>query len=442
MPSPLPDSRVMRRAAPKAPLYEVRSGSSEATAQFVGGATMRVDRNRERYYPGLAGIAPPTLSLYDRALGALGGARRVLDAGCGAGAGTQLACQRVSEVIGIDKSQTAIQFARNMAPDAKLLVGDLTAPLATGTVDAAIAIDVLGHLASPEAMLVALRGALPLGRKIYIAEAAAYPAQCLATPSRRGFSKGTLASLLAICGYEILSWEESEGPFLACVASPFTDPAWDALRRGIDRAASGDAAAAAQDLAMAKSGARTPLAVEAWLAEAALGLAERNGDRAIQAFFKVRELAPEDPRPLAGLARIALAMGDVLEASQFSAAAERLDSTEVDVACTAALVAERARPQSAKAAWHTASNLAPDSLDVALRLAEIATHRREPELAVWALERVRSYGDDHGTALHIALAAALDSVGRQADAILELQLAQKTNPDDPAVADWMARLKS
>ncbi|MET0593553.1 MAG: methyltransferase domain-containing protein [Polyangiaceae bacterium] len=442
MPSSLPDSRVMRPAAPQAPQYELRSGASEAVAQFAGGTTLRVDRTRERYYPGLAGIAPPTLSLYDRALGALGGVRRVLDAGCGAGAGTQLACQRVSEVIGIDKSQMAIQFARNMAPDAKLLVGDLTAPLATGTVDAAIAIDVLGHLASPEAMLVGLRGALPLGRKIYIAEASAFPAQCLASPSRRGFSKGTLASLLANSGYEILSWEQSEGPFLACVASPFSDPAWDALRRGIDRATMGDAAAAEQDLALAKNGSRTALAVEAWLAEAALGFAQRNGDKAIQAFFKVREMAPEDPRPLAGLARIALAMGDVLEASQFAAAAERLDPTEVDVACTAALVAERARPQNAKAAWHTASNLAPDSLDVALRLADLATARREPDLAVWALERVRSYADDHGTALHIALAAALDAAGRQADAMLELQLAQKISPDDPAVADWIARLKS
>jgi SAM-dependent methyltransferase len=431
----------MRRAAPKPPLYEIRSGASDVLAQFASGGTLRVDRNRERCYPGLPGVAPPTLSIYERALEALGGARRVLDAGCGAGAGAQLACQRISEVIGVDKSPSAIQFARNMAPDAKLFVADLTAPLAVGTVDAAIVIDVLGHLASPEAMLVALRGALPLGRKIYIAEAAAYPAQCIAAPLRRGFSQGTLASLLATCGYEIVSWDRTEGPFLACVASPFSDPAWDALKRAVDRAASGDAAAD-QDLALAKSCSRPALTVEAWLVEAAIGLAARNGDRAIQAFFKARELAPDDPRPLAGLARIALAMDDVIEATHFASAAERLDPTEVDVACTNALVAERTRPQAAKGAWQTASNLAPDSLNIALRLADVAAERRDAELAVWALERVRSYGDDHGTALHLAIAAALDTAGRTADALLEVQLAQKIAPGDPAVDVWMARLKS
>jgi hypothetical protein len=55
---------------------------------------------------------------------------------------------------------------------------------------------------------------------------------------------------------------------------------------------------------------------------------------------------------------------------------------------------------------------------------------------------VRSYGDDHGTALHLAIAAALDTAGRTADALLEVQLAQKIAPGDPAVDAWMARLKS
>ena len=163
------DSRVMRRAAPKAPVYEARPGATDALAQFPVGVSLRVERSRERYYPGLASESPPTLSLYDQALGSLGNARRVLDAGCGSGAGSQLLCQRFSEVVGVDKSQLAVSFARQMAPDAKLLVSDLTSPLAIGTVDAAVVIDVLGHVAAPDKMLIALRGALPLGRHIYIA---------------------------------------------------------------------------------------------------------------------------------------------------------------------------------------------------------------------------------------------------------------------------------
>jgi SAM-dependent methyltransferase len=437
----LSDSRVIRRPTPQAPLYDARPGALDAVAQFPAGASVRVERSRERYYPGLASEAPPTLSLYDQALGVLGNARRVLDAGCGSGAGSQLLCQRVSEVIGLDKSQLALNFARHMAPDARLMAGDLAMPLAVGSVDAAVIIDVLGHVAAPEKMLIALRGALPLGRLVYIAEMAAYPAQQLQAPARRAFSKASLSSLLAICGYEIVNWERTDGPFLACVASPFSDPAWEALQRGLERAAEGDTQRAEQDLLQARGATRSTLAVEAWLAEATLGLAARNGDRAIHAFFKAREIAPEDPRPLAGLARIALTIGDLNEASQFASAAERLDPTEIDVACTLALVAARARPHVAGAFWHTASNLAPDSLDVALQFAQEAAARQDCEQAVWALERVRSYGDDHGTALHLALAAALLGAGRGADALLEAQLAEKVSPGDPAVADLLAQLK-
>ena len=438
----LPESRVVRRAAPPQPHYEVRKGANAASARFSGGTTLRVERSRARYYPGLAGEAPPTLSLYDRAASALQGARRVLDAGCGAGMGCQLLSQRFADVIGIDTSQLALDFARMVAPDAKLLVGDLAAPPAVGTVDAAVLVDVLGHHPTPETVLVALRGTLPLGRKIYVAEMAAYPAQYLKAPARRAFSKRTLESLLTISGYEVVSWDDVEGPFLACVASPFSDPAWEALRRGVERAAEGEIDRAEQSLTQARKATRSAIAVEAWLADAALGFAQRNGDRAIAAFLACRELAPHDPRALAGLARIALAMGDGKEAAQFASAAERLDPVDIDVACTLAEVAERTRPHLAESLWLTASNLAPDSLDVALQLAQAAVGRQMYDRAVWVLERVRSYADDHGTALHLSLASVLIAADRRADALLEAQLAEKANPRDPAVADLLAQLKS
>jgi predicted TPR repeat methyltransferase len=437
----LPDSRVMRRAAPQSPLYEMRPGAADALAQFPAGASLRVERSRERYYPGLAGEAPPTLSLYDHALSVIGNARRVLDAGCGAGAGSQLLCQRVSEVVAIDQSQLAINFARQVAPDAKLLVADLTAPLSVGSVDAAVVIDVLAHVAAPEKMMIALRGTLPLGRRIYIAEMAAYPAQQLRAPARRAFSKSSLASLLATAGYDIVSWERTDGPFLACMASPFSDPAWDALQRGLECAVGGDVERAERDFLQAREATRKALALEAWLADAALGLAARNGDHAIHALFKAREVAPEDPRPLAGLARIALTMGDLKEASQFAASAERLDRTDVDAACTLALVAARTRPNMAAELWQTASNLAPDSIDIALQLAQTAAARQDCDLAVWALERVRSYDDDHGPALHLALASALLGADRRADALLEIQLAEKVSPGDAGVVELMAQLR-
>jgi Flp pilus assembly protein TadD len=270
---------------------------------------------------------------------------------------------------------------------------------------------------------------------------AAYPAQLLKAPARRAFSKGSLKSLLATSGYEIVSWERTDGPFLTCIASPFSDPAWEALQRGLECGAAGDAARAEQNLLQARGASRESLAVEAWLAESNLALAARNGDRAIHALFKARDIAPEDPRPLAGLARISLMMGDLNEASQFAAAAARLDPTEIDVACTLALVAARSRPDAAYDLWHTAANLAPDSLDVALEFAQQAAARHACDQAVWALERVRSYEDDHGTALHLALASAMLGVGRPADALLEVQLADKLRPGDPGVADMIAQLR-
>jgi hypothetical protein len=130
------------------------------------------------------------------------------------------------------------------------------------------------------------------------------------------------------------------------------------------------------------------------------------------------------------------------EASQFVAAAERLDPTDVDVACTRALITERTQPPAAKTSWLMASNLAPDSLDVALSFAQAAAQEQECDLALWALERVRSYGDDHGTSLHLALASAMLGADRRADALLEAQLAEKIDPSDPGVADLMTQLKS
>src|SRR5262245_3569975 len=128
----LPDSRVMRRAVVKAPQYEARPGGFDAVAQFPSGPALRVDRGRERRYPGLSGESPPTLSLYEEALRVLGGARRVLDAGCGAGMGSQLLCQSVPEVIAVDKSQLAVSFTRHLAPDARIHAADLMVPLSVG----------------------------------------------------------------------------------------------------------------------------------------------------------------------------------------------------------------------------------------------------------------------------------------------------------------------
>ncbi|HEY3594878.1 MAG TPA: tetratricopeptide repeat protein, partial [Polyangiaceae bacterium] len=93
----------------------------------------------------------------------------------------------------------------------------------------------------------------------------------------------------------------------------------------------------------------------------------------------------------------------------------------------------------AKESWLLASNLAPDSLDFAARLASAAIEEKDFSLAIFALERVRAYGDDHGAPLHIALAWALLSAGRGDDAMLEARVADRIAPGDPTVKTLFAR---
>ena len=143
---------------------------------------------------------------------------------------------------------------------------------------------------------------------------------------------------------------------------------------------------------------------------------------------------------MAGLARIALAMGDVTDAAQLVTMALRSDPTDVATMCAHALVSERVSPGRSKGPWLAAANLAPESLDIALHLAQAAAHEGDYSLAVWALERVRSYGDDHGVAMHVAMASALLGAGRVADALLEAHLAEALAPFDDAVKALKAQL--
>src|SRR5258706_12069790 len=143
---PYLESQIMKVGAPVVvPSYVDHPTSPDVPGRFGDGPALSIRRGRARSYPGLKGEAPPTLPLYERAIAQLGPMRRILDAGCGAGAGTQILMQHYHEVVGIDRDARALQFARHCAPGAKLVEGDLSFPQVIGTVDGAVVIDVLCH---------------------------------------------------------------------------------------------------------------------------------------------------------------------------------------------------------------------------------------------------------------------------------------------------------
>jgi SAM-dependent methyltransferase len=106
-------------------------------------------------------IDPRTAAFYDWVLDlaeAPAGAR-VLDVGCGSGGFLRRAADRGLDVVGVDVSPAAIEFARKAAPAADLHVGDAEhLPFADGSFDLVTCLGSLEHFPSPE------RGAAEIAR--------------------------------------------------------------------------------------------------------------------------------------------------------------------------------------------------------------------------------------------------------------------------------------
>jgi tetratricopeptide (TPR) repeat protein len=386
--------------------------------------------------------APATLSLYELAAHELKAAARILDGGCGGGAGTELLSRAFAEVVAIDCNAHAVESATLRAPRAKVLRADLSAPGDVGAIDAAVLIDTLGSVKTPETVLLSMRAILPLGRPLFIAEAVAHRGQFLRAPARRAFTRSGLTHLLAASGFEIEKWLAIEGSFLACVAVPFSEPAFELLCRARDELDHGRMDGARPLFEQAeKESVRSSIRLEAAVGQAYVSLLQRNADGAVAACVRARAIADGDLRPAALLARVALAVGERDEAKRLARLAEQLDPADVEAAFVSAVVAAAGDDGSAKAAWLSASNLSPDSLEIATHLAACALKEEDSDLAIFALERVRNYGDDHGAPLHIALASALLAAGKRADALLEARLAQKLAPGDKAILELVANLQ-
>jgi tetratricopeptide (TPR) repeat protein len=430
---PKPSARVVT------PRYTGPRGATELWAQFPGGVSVPVARGRVRAYPGLPSPAPVTSAFY-RAFAGVGVAGgRVIDAGCGAGTGSALLGTHFDEVVAVDCDAKAIAFAREHVGDVELVQSSFDEPLDAPKAGAAVVADVLGHTKDPVRFLGSLHATLETRARLLVAEPTAYVAQRLVQPARRAFSPRSLQALLVRGGFHATTWVADTGTFIACVAQASDDGVWERFTQA-GRIGATDPDGALAELAIAGRNGRREVQREAALAEAELRMEQNDGDGAARAFLSAAHLDPGDPRPLAGLSVLALAGGSENDAMELAARAAEIDATEPMCAMALAWAADRISHPDAFNAWRITERLLPDDLNVASRLAALASERGDYAFGISVFERLRSYGDTLSAQFYVTLALMLHAEGRHADALLELRLARALEPMNETVMQLWSEL--
>jgi SAM-dependent methyltransferase len=421
-----------------APIYVGGSLPGEVWAHFASGAIVKALRGRVRSYPGLVSEAPPTSAFYAAALQLPGEVSCVIDAGCGAGAGTRRLTQRFDFVTAVDRDGPALAFAREHAPLAHFAQADLCRPLDVPIAEAAIFADVLGHVKDPAAALRNVAARLAPEATVLIAEPCAHAAQHLTAPARRAFSRRAMSSLLLRSGLEIDAWLLEAGSFIACVARRSADPALESLVEA-ERAGVMDCAARREAYGRAAQAARKDVRLEAAIGIAELELSRGDGDAAVRALFQARELDASDPRPLVGLSEISLITGSAHDALKLALDAVRLDPSDASATAAVARAAGQLQHPDSFTAWRLAAGLSPDDAAIATELARCAAERGDYAFGLAVLTRLRQYADVFSPSLHLTIAWLLIAEGHLADAVIEARTATALDASDPGLVTlWQA----
>jgi tetratricopeptide (TPR) repeat protein len=418
------------------PSYEFGRREADVVARFPSGKRIAVVRGRERAYPGLRSVAPSTLAFYESFAPLVRG-KHVLDAGSGCGLGTRILCDYAPHVSALDNDVRALEFGREYAPGAEFLQADLCHGSSVDRADAAFLVDVLGHLAYPEAALRGLRACLPAGSQLFVAEPKAYASQRLLPPARSAFSQASLTRLLLRSGFELEEIAEPGANFVALVALRSADPALLALVEGLHRASRNQFRAAREQFALARQSSRVEIKLEATLGEAEASFAANDGDGAVRCYFEANALSDSDGRALSGLARVALATGEVDDAFRLALDALERDPTDASTHTAMAVAAEQLSLPDWNS-WRIAVNLAPDDLEIATGLARASAARQNYAFAIHVFERLRRYNTTLGLQFHVTLAWLLLADGRKNDAAVEARYAAAIAPDDAAVSELSA----
>lgn len=132
----------------------------------------------------------------------------VADLGCGTGFGTALIAPFVRSVVAVDQSEPMLETARErlrQADNVRFVPAALEAlPLATASVDAAVCMLVLHHVAEPAPVLAEMRRIVRPGGMAVVVDMAAHDRQDYRqTMGHRhlGFSEAEMAALLLTAGF-------------------------------------------------------------------------------------------------------------------------------------------------------------------------------------------------------------------------------------------------
>jgi len=313
----------------------------------------------------------------------------VLDLGCGAGEGLRLLSKSFRKATGLDVDQKALAFARQLNHDARLVHSDATTSYRCEPCQVVLAVDVLGHLVNPEAALRLVLPRLERSGMLVVFEPASTSQQRLVSPARRASSPRALTTLLVRSGFEPVSWLEPHLGFLGVLARPSVDQGAKILADAEADFARGELARALERVCVVAVSEQRSLRLEAQLMSARIHLELDCRDAATAALLEAQRLDSQDPRPLAGLSRLALLSHNPELAEELAREALALESTDIASWCALG-AAELAMGRPSVESWQRALALAPDSELVVARLSTAAIAMGQPTLAIEALEQLRS----------------------------------------------------
>jgi len=423
------------RRSPKARVY---------VAHFPG-SSLNVENGRARCYPGLAGDAPDLRSLYLAAADLLAPARSIVDVGCGAGIGSAQLAPHFERVSAMDSDLAALEFARQYlagAPQVEVLLAEAAPPDADRRHDAGCVVDVLGHTSRPVEVLRLARRWIKDDGRLFLAEPRAYPTQALLPPALRAFSRPGLCQLLVRAGWEVESWLDEVGHFVACLARPSQDDGWVWLERGDQARLTGDLDAALDGYSNAAACGSLELGSEALLGSAEIHAERGELDAACRCLLDAAKGTPDHVRALAGIADVSLFSGDAHHALGIAVQALEGDPCDLRAVQALANAAHQLEQPEAVASWRLANGLAPSDLASAIELARRSAVSGEVQFAIWVLERVRGYRADLPSDFHVTLAWLYASHGSLGEASLEAELARVKEPGSLAVTELLAHLTS